>query len=251
MDVQLIRNATIKIKYAGKTILVDPMFSSKNSFESFAGIEKNPTVDLTMSIESILEAIDFVIVTHRHIDHFDTLAKEKLPKNIKLFCQPTDNEFIKKSNFAHTEVVETTTTFENITLTRTGGKHGSGEILAQMGEVSGFILQADNEPTLYIVGDSIWLKEIENTITTFKPEVIVTNSGGAIMPGFENNPIIMNEEQTILLAQSSNNAKIIAVHLESLDHCSVTRNSLRQKATEQGIDENRLIIPADGQVIRV
>ena len=251
MDLQLIRNATIKIKYAGKTILVDPMFSAKNSFESFAGIEKNPTVDLTMSIDTILENIDFVIVTHTHLDHFDPLASEKLPKNLKLFCQPADKVFMKKANFVHTEVVETATTFENITLTRTGGKHGSGEILAQMGEVSGFILQADNEPTLYIVGDTIWLKEIENTITTFKPQIIVTNSGGAIMPGYENNPIIMNEEQTILLSQYSNNAKVIAVHLESLDHCSVTRNSLRQKATEQGIDENRLIIPADGQVVRV
>jgi hypothetical protein len=41
---------------------------------------------------------------------------------------------------------------------------------------------------------------VENAITTFKPEIIVTNSGGAIIPGFENNPILMNEEQTILLA---------------------------------------------------
>jgi hypothetical protein len=55
----------------------------------------------------------------------------------------------------------------------------------------------------------------------------------------------MNEEQTILLAQTAKNAKVIAVHLESLDHCRVTRNSLRQKATEHGIDENRLIIPTD------
>jgi hypothetical protein len=64
--------------------------------------------------------------------------------------------------------------------------------------------------------------------STFKPEIIVTNSGGAIIPGFENNPILMNEEQTILLAQTAKNAKVIAVHLESLD-CRVTRNSLRQK----------------------
>jgi hypothetical protein len=33
-----------------------------------------------------------------------------------------------------------------------------------MGEVSGFVLQAENEPTLYIVGDSIWVEEVENAI---------------------------------------------------------------------------------------
>jgi L-ascorbate metabolism protein UlaG (beta-lactamase superfamily) len=249
MDLQLIRNATIKISYAGKTILVDPMLSSKGAIESFAGIARNPTVDLTISIDTILENVDFVLITHTHPDHFDTLARERLPKNIKLFCQPADKAIMKKANFVNTEVVETQTTFQNITLTRTDGKHGSGEILTQMGEVSGFVLQAENEPTLYIVGDSIWLEEVENAIATFKPEIIITNSGGAIMPGFEKNPIIMNEEQTILLAQHANNAKVIAVHLESLDHCGVTRKSLRQKAREQGIDDNRLIIPTDGQLV--
>jgi L-ascorbate metabolism protein UlaG (beta-lactamase superfamily) len=251
MDFQLIRNATIKMKYAGKTILVDPMFSPKGNFESFAGISKNPTVDLPVSIDSILEGVDFVIVTHKHIDHFDNLAKEKLKKDIKLFCQPADKEFIKKSKFVNTEVVEWKTTFENVTITRTKGKHGSGEILTQMGEVSGFVLQAEHEPTVYIVGDSIWIEEIENVIATFNPEIIITNSGGAIMPGFENNPIIMNEEETILLAKYATNSKVIAVHIESLDHCRVTRSSLRQKAIEHGIDQNRLIIPTDGQLVTV
>lgn len=249
MDLQLIRNATIKIKYADKTILVDPMFSPKDTLEPFAGIARNPTVDLTISIDDILKDVDVVIVTHTHRDHFDALASEKLPKNIKLFCQPADKEVIENLNFVNVEVVETKTTFENMNLIRTGGKHGSGAILAQMGEVSGFVLQAENEPSLYIIGDSIWLDEVESAIATFKPEVIVTNSGGAIIPGFENNPILMNEEQTILLVQTAKNAKVIAVHLESLDHCSVTRNSLRKKATEHGINENRLIIPKDGQMV--
>jgi hypothetical protein len=97
-----------------------------------------------------------------------------------------------------------------------------------MGEVSGFVLQAENEPTLYIVGDSIWVEEVENAITTFKPEIIVTNSGGAIIPGFENNPILMNEEQTILLADCKER-KSYRRSFGSLDHCRVTRNSLRQK----------------------
>lgn len=249
MNLQLIRNATIKINYAGKIILVDPMFSPKDTNDPLAGISRNPTVELTLPIENIINDIDFVLVTHTHRDHFDSLASEKLSKEIKLFCQPADKEFMQTAGFVNAEVIETKTIFENIVITRTSGKHGSGEILKKMGEVSGFILQADNEPTLYIVGDSIWLKEVENTIVTFKPEIIITNSGGAIIPGFENNPILMNEEETILLAKTATNSKIIAVHLESLDHCRVTRNSLRQKATEQGIDENRLIIPIDGQFI--
>lgn len=251
MNLQLIRNATIKINYAGKTILVDPMFSPKGTNDSLAGISRNPTVELTVSIENIINDIDFVLVTHTHRDHFDSLASEKLSKEIKLFCQPADKEFMEIEGFVNAQVIQTKTIFENITITRTSGKHGTGKILKKMGVVSGFVLQANNEPTLYIVGDSIWMKEVENTIATFEPEIIVTNSGGAIIPGFENSPILMNEVETILLAKKAKNSKVIAVHLESLDHCRVTRNSLRQKATEEEIDENRLIIPTDGQTITI
>jgi hypothetical protein len=40
-----------------------------------------------------------------------------------------------------------------------------------MGEVW-IRIAKENEPTLYIVGDSIWVEEVENAITTFKPEIM-------------------------------------------------------------------------------
>jgi L-ascorbate metabolism protein UlaG (beta-lactamase superfamily) len=68
MELQLIRSATIKIKYAGKTILVDLCFPKKH-LRPFCRIARNPTVDLTVSIDTILKDLDFVIVTHTHSDH--------------------------------------------------------------------------------------------------------------------------------------------------------------------------------------
>jgi hypothetical protein len=82
---------------------------------------------------------------------------------------------MEKANFVNAEVIKTKQPLKILPQNRR--KTRSGEILAQMGEVSGFVLQAENEPTLYIVGDSIWVEEVENAITTFKPEIIVTNSG--------------------------------------------------------------------------
>jgi len=46
MKIQLIRNATMKLTYAGKTILTDPMLSAKNAYDPFAGVARNPTVEL-------------------------------------------------------------------------------------------------------------------------------------------------------------------------------------------------------------
>ena len=46
----------------------------------------NPLVDLPMPVEDIINGIDAVIVTHLHLDHWDDIAKEVLPKRNKIIC---------------------------------------------------------------------------------------------------------------------------------------------------------------------
>ena len=54
MKIQLIRNATMKLTYAGRTILTDPMLSPKGDFKAFAGIARNPTIELPFQKEEIV-----------------------------------------------------------------------------------------------------------------------------------------------------------------------------------------------------
>ncbi|WP_426588281.1 MBL fold metallo-hydrolase [Mucilaginibacter sp. R-33] len=248
-SIELIRNATLLINYGGKKILVDPMFSAKGTFESFGGIAKNPGVDLPVSIKQITEGLDLVLVSHTHIDHMDPKAQKVLDKNLPFFIQPSDKEFFVGKGFRNVRVIECTTTWEGITICRTVGQHGSGEILQKMGHTSGFILQKKGYPTIYIIGDSILTLEVTMTIERFRPDIIVTNSGGAVVPGFEDSPILMEEKQTMELIKRSGSAKVIAVHMEALDHCRTTRASLRQLAIQQHISESKLLIPLDGEKI--
>lgn len=245
--VQLVRNATLIIDYAGKKILVDPMLASKGSMVSWAGIQKNPTVELTMPVEDILKDINLVIVTHSHPDHFDTEASNKLSKSTELIIQPADKEFFKKEGFMNATVLEDQKVWNGITINRVEGKHGSGKVLEMMGKTSGFVLQAKNQPTMYIVGDTIWNEDIKNNIKKFNPDYIIVNSGGALVKGFENNPILMDETQTMALIAASGKAKIIAVHMDALDHCFTTRAILKKKAAALKIGKDKLIIPEDGE----
>lgn len=245
--VQLVRNATLVIDYAGKKILVDPMLSPKGAIDSWAGIQKNPTVELTMPVEEIVKDIDLVIVTHTHEDHFDKPASSTLNKSVELIMQPADKEFFKKEGFINATVVEGQKVWNGITINRVEGKHGSGKVLEMMGKTSGFVLQAKNQPTVYIVGDTIWNEDIKKDIEKFKPDYIIVNSGGALMKDFSDTPIIMNEVQTMALIAASGKAKVIAVHMDALDHCFTTRAILKKKASELKIGQDKLIIPEDGE----
>jgi len=246
---QLVRNATLLIEYGGKKILVDPMLSPKGAIESWAGIERNPTIELKMPVEDIIKDVDLVIVTHTHEDHFDKVASKALDKSVELMIQPADKDFFQKEGFGSATVIDDSKIWNGVTIHRLDGEHGSGEVLEMMGKTSGFVLMAKNQPTIYIVGDAIWTADIKKNIKKFKPDYIVVNSGGALIKGFENTPIIMNEAQTMTLIGESGKAKVIAVHMDALDHCRTTRSSLRKKADELKISKDKLIIPQDAELI--
>ncbi len=75
-----IRNATLKITYAGYTFLTDHWLSNKGTgfsartvIPEMAGL-KNPLCDLPDTPENILEGVDFCLVSHVHPDpYFDGL----------------------------------------------------------------------------------------------------------------------------------------------------------------------------------
>ena len=247
MHIHCIRNATMKISYAGRTLLTDPMLSEPGAFRSFAGIAANPTVALPLPVADILQGVDAVLISHLHPDHFDPAAATLLAKDTPLLCQPDDQPALTAEGFTDLHEVSTTIDWQGIRISRTGGRHGQGEILKKMGKISGFVLEAEGEPTVYWVGDSIWCEEVAEAIATYRPTVIITHSGAATLPGFP--PIIMDDEQTLALAAAAPAALLIAIHLEALDHCLLSRKALRAAADRAGISAERLLIPADGERI--
>lgn len=149
MKIQQIRNATLRITYAEQLFVTDPMLSPKHAIESFADVSRNPVVDLPCTPEEVLEDIEMIIVSHLHKDHFDQAAQDLIVKAMLLFCQPCDEEILNKKGFQSVKAIDRSVTWRKVIITRTSGKHGSGAICREMGNVSGFIFKADNEPTVY------------------------------------------------------------------------------------------------------
>jgi L-ascorbate metabolism protein UlaG (beta-lactamase superfamily) len=247
VQLQLIRNATMRIHYAGHLLLTDPFLGARHAYRSFSGISPNPMVDLPQPAETVVDGVEAVLVSHLHNDHFDPPAWEMLPKTIPLFCQPGDDAKIAEKGFLAVTPVEESLEWQGITIRRTPGQHGTGLLAEQMGRVSGFVLQAENEPVLYWAGDTIWYTAVEETVATVQPDLIITHSSGAKFK--DSDPIVMDVAQTLALCRAAPQATVIAVHMEALDHGTVTRAALRAAAEARDISPERLLIPADGQTI--
>ncbi|RCW64223.1 MBL fold metallo-hydrolase [Saliterribacillus persicus] len=248
MNLTLIRNATLKLNYGGKTFLIDPFLAEKETIPPFPKTpnqdKSNPMVSLPTSIEEIVKA-DAVVVTHLHPDHFDEVAIKNIPKEIPIYAQnEKDVSEIKKYGFQVIEALSKNTNFKGITLSKTNGKHGRGEILKFTGEVCGVIFDHPSEQKLYIAGDTIWSSDVEEAITTHEPEVIVVNSGAAQF--LEGGPITMTKEDIYATNKAAPAAKIIVVHMESLNHCLLSRSELQQFLLENELTKD-VLVPSDGE----
>lgn len=254
---QEIRNATVKITYADTTFLVDPMFAKKGFYEGFPNTYRsylrNPLVDLPIKPETILEGVDAIIVTHTHLDHWDDAAQEAIPKNMPVFVQNKDDQkTIRSQGFKDVRIL-TQTTFEGVKITKIGGQHGTDEMYrntklgAALGEAMGMVFEAAGHETIYVAGDTIWRPEVDQAIEKFKPEVIVLNTGNALMDGYKES-IIMGKEDTYHATQKAPKAKIVAVHMDAINHMSVSRAQLSEYVKEKGI-QDKVSIPLDGETI--
>ena len=254
MKITQIRNATIVVEYANKKFLIDPMLAEKGTYPPFPnsiGQDKfNPLVSLPTSIDNILDGINAVIVTHLHLDHFDDVAKNVLPKDIKMFVQnESDAKEVKECGFKNVEVLQQDTVFEGIQLVKTKGKHGKNEeLLKVIGEVCGVVFKHPSEKGLYVVGDTVWYDAIEDEIHKHQPEIIVVNGGDN--QTLELGSLIMGKEDIYEVHKAAPSAKIIAVHMEAANHWALSREELKNFSKEKGFSSN-ILVPEDGESYKI
>lgn len=245
MNIQLVRHATIWVEYAGAKFLIDPMFGEQASnppIPNSGDERRNPLVPLPGAAEAWL-APDAVVVTHLHRDHWDEAAARALSKSLPVLCQPGDGETIRSAGFADVTEVEASANFRGVTIHRTGGQHGTGDIGRKMGQVSGFVFQAPGEPTLYIAGDTIWCDEVRAALDTHRPEMTIVNAGGARF--VVGDAITMDDGDVAALIEYATYTRVVAIHMDTINHCRVTRDILRTRLAEKQL-LHRIDIPEDG-----
>lgn len=259
LSVQHIRNATARIDYAGTTFLIDPMLAPKGSYPGFEGTVnselRNPLTDLPSSIDQVLDGVDAVIVTHTHLDHWDDTAQQRIPKSLPMLVQhEADAKLLRSQGFKDVRVIDGQISFNGVTLTRTGGQHGTDTMyavpqLAQLlGEAMGVVFQAPGQKTIYLAGDTIWRPEVDQVLTQYRPDVLILNTGYAQLVGMEGS-LIMGRDDVARAYRMLPDARVIAVHMDAVNHATQSRQDLREYVRTNRM-EDRVLIPADGETMK-
>ena len=249
MDVTLLRHATLLVEIGGLRLLVDPMLGPAGSAPPVEGTpaqRPNPLVELPASADAALSGLDALLVTHLHADHFDATAAERLPPSLPVLCQPGDEETLRASGFTDVRPVTERAELEGLTIHRTGGRHGQGELAEALGPVSGFVVEAGDGRRLLIAGDTVWCDELEAALARVAPAVTVLNAGGARFLVGE--PITMVADDVARVVRAHPGGIVVAVHMEAVNHCLLTRAALREELAAEGLE---VLLPADGETLHL
>ncbi len=253
MKVHHLRNATLVIETNNKFILVDPMIGKKGtagpSFTLFRFKPKrNPILDLPDNATDIVNKTTHCLITHLHPDHLDKEAERFLKaNNTPVICSVKDAGALRKRGL---NVVQTVnywdrTAFLGGSIEGIPAKHGYGFVAKPMGNVMGFFVQLPNEKSIYLSSDTIYTAEVDKVLTHYRPDISVLACGMAQLDIFK--PLMMTMEDIIRFVKNSP-GKVIANHLEAVNHCPTTREQLRKAIQHEGLLEKTLI-PYDGEIL--
>ncbi len=251
--IRLLRHATLIIRIGKLNILVDPMLSAKDEMDPVQNCGNDiriPMADLPVTKEelnTLLTEADAIVITHTHRDHWDAAAQTLIGKNKLIFCQPSDAEKIKSQGFLNVQPIEDQFAWKDITISRTRGQHGTGEIGKKMGEVSGFVFKTRKQ-TIYVAGDTIWCNDVQEAIHKHTPDITIVNAGGARF--LTGDAITMTPDDIINVYEAGPSSKIIAVHMDTVNHCFIKRSDLKKILAEKNL-LSTISIPADGELIHL
>lgn len=218
----LVGGPTLHFTYAGLSILTDPTFDEPGAYEGPITLYKltGPAVPA-----SALGDIDVVLLSHdQHDDNLDTAGRALLPAVPLVLGTPESAGRVPQitglAPWRQHRVGE-------VVITAVPALHGPDGAEALSGTVTGFVLEADGEPTVYVSGDNASVGLVREIAGRFPHiDVAVLFAGAANVGRFGDMDLTLNARTALEAAEVLGDAVIVPVHAEGWFHFSETRERL-------------------------
>ena len=261
MKIHHLRNATFVIESGEHHVLIDPMLSKKGKLLPFAYFRhsprRNPIVDMPDNAAEVLDKVTHCLITHsqkwgikalQHTDHLDADGESFLrTKDIPVTTRRQDAACLQSRGLNVSQDLDywQAAPFLGGEITAVPARHGRGWVHNLMANGAGYFLQLPEEPSLYVSGDTVYTEDVERVLSGLKPDIAVAACGSASLD--VGGPILMPMSEILMFVKRSP-GKVIANHLEALNHCPTTRMQLEKELDRSGLSA-KVWIPRDGETL--
>lgn len=220
---RLLGGPTVLLEYGGLRLLTDPTFDEPGEYpitEDFSLVKTAPAlVD-----PADLGPVDAVLLSHdQHADNLDHSGRELLSSVPVTFTTPSGAGRLG-GNARGLADWESATLHRpdggSVTVTAVPALHGPDGLAQQvMGDVAGFVLSADDLPTVYVSGDNASLDAVQQTADRFGPvDTAVLFIGAVRSPRVGGELITINSEMAAEAAKILGARRVVAAHMDSWKH---------------------------------
>ena len=220
--------------YAGKRFITDPTFDAPQSYDDPGETTLVKTAGPAIQRHDI-GPIDVVLLSHHaHKDNLDYEGLELIATGI-----PTLSTRDAASDLFGGSVIglDSWETHElgGITVTAVPALHGPPGSERLVGEVTGFVLEADGEPTVHVSGDNASIPLVEQIADRF-PDVAIAIlfAGAARVPGIDA-PLTLTSRDAARAATILTATAVVGLHTEDWAHFSESRAELEAAFADTGL----------------
>jgi L-ascorbate metabolism protein UlaG (beta-lactamase superfamily) len=226
-SVQFIGTATVLIRYQGFTILTDPNFLHKGEHVHLGyGLTSQRLTDPAIAFDD-LPAIDLVVLSHFHGDHFDQLVQKRLARDVPIVSTRQAAATLSKLGFTRVTGLDPWDSLEvdkggaRLRVTATPGRHGPIGVAALLPKVMGSVLDfgpdaAAPDYRMYISGDTLVMDDIKAVPQRFPGiDLALLHLGGTRILGIVK--VTMDGKDGVRMMQIVRPKKAIPVHYNDYD----------------------------------
>lgn len=236
---------TTLIEYAGLRLLTDPTFDAPGDYELGPGLVLTKTAPSATTPDA-LGQVDAVLLSHdQHPDNLDKAGRALLPTVPVVLTTPSGAENLARELGEKVRGLAPWSTHElqapdgtTVTVTALPAQHGPDGCEPITGEVIGFLLTADGQPTVYVSGDNASVdvvRAIAERVGTVDTAVIF--AGAARTPFFDGALVTVDGERAAEAVQVLGAAQVVGAHTDSWAHFTETREQLEAAFTAAGLGE--------------
>ncbi|TCO33555.1 L-ascorbate metabolism protein UlaG (beta-lactamase superfamily) [Kribbella steppae] len=240
MKITHIGGPTALISLGGLTILTDPAFDEPQEYVLPNGRVMTKLIGPALPAAE-LGPVDVVLLSHdEHKDNLDDAGRALLPSVPVVLSTPGAATRIPGARgLENWESVDLARPDGGvITVTGVPALHGPDGAEAVLGVVTGFVLTAEDLPTVYVSGDNASVDLVKQIADRFAPiDVAVLFAGAARTTLMDNAPLTLTSQAAAEAAHLLNPATIVPVHTEGWSHFSEGPDRLATTFEQAGLSD--------------